>query len=631
MLKNITKQTIQWTIILVLLIGLGVQVKPVLANGAIIVNSALDADDADLSDYICATAAGECTLRAAIRTANSLYSMTGTTIAFSISPETPAAFGKVITINQPLPAITARTIIQGPNLGEMGQPGAGQAIILDGNGGSYSGLEVRASNCVIKNLTIRDFGRYGIEVNRDSSNNPVTGILITGNRIGNFDTIYNSGNDLGGIRLIDTASTVIGGDTEAERNVISGNGGYGIRIEGGGTNLVIGNYIGVGGTGISAKPNSVGIYIDDSDGNTIGGAIAGRRNIISGNTSDGIQIEGDNNYVFGNYIGTDISGTSAISNGNDGIRSGENAGSNGTNYIGGVNPGEGNLISGNGHAGIGLYLSQEISIRGNIIGLNTTQNAAIANNFGITVGNSLTTIIGGTTAGSGNVISGNTRQGIFAESTGSGNTLNTSIKGNWIGVNSAGTAFPNGMDGIVIKASSSNTIGGTTSGAGNIIANNGDNGIELQYAYDSKVEGNLVFNNTALGIDVKGVSGSGVTPNDTPDADNIQNFPELTRISFPSSGNVRIQGTVTTLASEQLDIYFYANDACDPSGFGEGQVYLGTYHTTANSSGLASFSILLPISRSYMYYTATAFGPSNGSSEFSACKASSVYLPMIYK
>ncbi len=115
-------------------------------------------------------------------------------------------------------------------------------------------------------------------------------------------------------------SGTIGGTTSAARNVISDNGGPGIGISLGADNLVQGNFIGTDRDGKRALPNKGnGVEMFDSRENTIGGMADGARNIISGNTSDGIYITGKSlggreNLVQGNFIGVDVTGLGAVGN-----------------------------------------------------------------------------------------------------------------------------------------------------------------------------------------------------------------------------------------------------------------------------------------------------------------------------
>ena len=117
-----------------------------------------------------------------------------------------------------------------------------------------------------------------------------------------------------------TKTCTIGGTTAAERNIISGNVAYGLPIFGAGAegNLIIGNYIGTDITGTVAIPNTYGVLFDDgSFNNILGGSTSAERNILSGNSGYGVFIYNmgtNSNVVRGNYIGTDKNGTAAIPN-----------------------------------------------------------------------------------------------------------------------------------------------------------------------------------------------------------------------------------------------------------------------------------------------------------------------------
>ena len=117
-----------------------------------------------------------------------------------------------------------------------------------------------------------------------------------------------------------------GGDLEvAEGNVISGNGSVGVEIAGNSAqfNTVLDNLIGTNYQGNVAMPNRFGLEIDGgSDYNTIGGAAPADRNVISGNTRDGVVLTGaetDFNTFQGNLIGTNESGSAALANGRQGV------------------------------------------------------------------------------------------------------------------------------------------------------------------------------------------------------------------------------------------------------------------------------------------------------------------------
>ncbi len=203
-----------------------------------------------------------------------------------------------------------------------------------------------------------------------------------------------------------------------------------------------------------------GINVDGAADNTIGGTIPAARNIISGNTNAGVYLNGADttgNVVAGNFIGTNAAGTAALGNTIDGIL--VNAAGN---TIGGTAAGAGNVVSGNTLRGIYIARgSGSTLIQGNFIGTNFAGTAAIANGqYGIDSHGTGDTI-GGTTAGAGNVISGNVDDGIFLDVE-SGSTL---IQGNFIGTDVAGSAaLANGGDGVLIQAgATADTIGGTAS------------------------------------------------------------------------------------------------------------------------------------------------------------------------
>jgi hypothetical protein len=304
--------------------------------------------------------------------------------------------------------------------------------------------------------------------------------------------------------VINAANTTIRG------LVIGGFSGDGIDVATSEVTIA-GNFVGTDPTGTFAIANSRdGVLIDGgATNNTIGGSTPGSRNIISGNSGNGIEIaemNGNNNLIAGNYVGTDYTGTVAIANGNDGIliRNG-----NSNNTIGGTAAGAGNVISGNALLGVKVRGDSGSShanvLQGNFIGTDSTGTVAIPNHGdGVYCLGDSNTLIGGTVAGAGNVISGNAMSGIhLLQDTG------IVIQGNFIGTDFTGThALGNATDGIYVPNGSNITIGGTTPAARNIIsAASGTNrpagypgvgwGVDLG-AGNSVIEGNFI------GTDVTG-------------------------------------------------------------------------------------------------------------------------------
>ena len=323
--------------------------------------------------------------------------------------------------------------------------------------------------------------------------------VIAGNYIGTLPDGSTAAGNQNGILLSGGATNAtIGGAATAARNIISGNSSTGITITDVGTtgHVVIGNYIGTDVTGTMDLGNGIlGIVISDSSGNRVGGTVAGERNVISGNQDYGIGLAGvaGSNSVVGNYIGLNAAGTAAISN-NIGIQSTATA----VNTIGGTAAGSRNVISGNSSYGVALVADDHI-IQGNWIGLNAAGDAAIANGLaGVLINGNDDNLIGGTAAGAGNVISGNTAgNGIWITNGGDGNI----VQGNLIGTNPAGTAaIPNAIGVNVNAGSTNNIIGGSSPGARNIISGNTLRGVNLS---DVGTSNNEVVGNY-IGLDVSG-------------------------------------------------------------------------------------------------------------------------------
>jgi hypothetical protein len=204
-----------------------------------------------------------------------------------------------------------------------------------------------------------------------------TNNVIAGNFIGVDATgSYAVSNLQYGVTVSGVAGNTIGGDAPGARNVISGNRQSGVQITGvgGSNNVVAGNFIGVDATGTYAISNAQsGVYINNAPGNTVGGTTPGARNIISGNGAFGVVVYysiSTNNAVLGNYIGVDASGANALGNKSAGVAVG-NAAS--FDRIGGVLSGEGNLIAFNNGNGVQVNGgATNICIRGNAIFSNTS-------------------------------------------------------------------------------------------------------------------------------------------------------------------------------------------------------------------------------------------------------------------
>ncbi|HEX9928218.1 MAG TPA: carboxypeptidase-like regulatory domain-containing protein [Pyrinomonadaceae bacterium] len=492
------------------------------------------------------------------------------------------------------------------------------------------GISVASSNNLIGGRTasernvISGSSSDNLSISQSASNNQIQGNFIGTNAAGTAKLSDGSGNGISILSLTNSGN-IVGGTEPGMGNLISGNGQAGVYV-GGQDTIVQGNLIGTDITGKLRIPNATfGVY---ATGKTIliGGTTVAARNIISGNNFQGIRISTFFNplsppRIQGNYIGVDITGKSAVPNAFIGIDVYSQA------IIGGTEPGAGNIISGNFTGGIILNNNLGSTVQGNLIGTDVTGTVALGNgNNGVAIDiRSSNNLIGGTTAAARNVVSGNNT----AIDIGGGTTERLTgniIQGNYIGTDISGTnALPNKGAQAVSITGSNNLIGGAIEGAGNIIAYNNGIGVRIVGTFSVNTENairrNSFFSNGGLAIDL---GTGGITPNDANDSDaganTLQNFPVIT--SAVISGNsIKVQGLLNSTANTAFAIEFFDNAACDPSGNGEGQIFIGSTSITTDASGNASFDIAFPITvANNRFITSTATDPAGNTSEFSACR-----------
>jgi Calx-beta domain-containing protein len=267
--------------------------------------------------------------------------------------------------------------------------------------------------------------------------------------------------------------------------IIIGPAGAGSHVEG--------CYIGTDVTGQHVIPNGgPGVTVFSSN-NVIGGSTLSARNIISGNFGPGVQVElfccmgGNNsisgNVIQGNYIGVTAQGDKALANQREGvlITTAASDASVANTLVGGTTPGAGNVISGNAFDGIGIgsVTTTGTTVQGNRIGTSADGMKAIPNGGdGIRIELGSNNVIGGSSAGAGNLISGN---GTTASGLGRGNGITIGSSNNIIKGNLIGTdatgTGPLGNQIHGIAGGSNTTVGGTGAGEGNVIAFNGFSGI----------------------------------------------------------------------------------------------------------------------------------------------------------
>jgi titin len=434
-----------------------------------------------------------------------------------------------------------------------------------------------------------------------------SGTVVQGNFIGTDVTGTQALGDLFGQAVgvvVNGSNNLIGGETAAARNLISGNGYAGIRIVGGKSNQVQGNYIGTDVTGTQAVANSYGVILQ-SGSNQVGGTDAGAGNLISGNQATGVLLDGvGGSLVQGNFVGTDVTGTQALGN-YVGVDLEQPSGGN---LIGGTAAGASNLISGNRLDGVHFYFGTLTgnTVQGNYIGTDATGTQALGNaRRGVFIEGGSNNLIGGTAAGAGNLISANQGSGIYIVGPGSGNL----VQGNLIGTDATGTQdLGNSQDGVHIDGLNSgknNTVGGEAAGAGNTIAFNGRDGVLVDRGSGNAILGNAIFANANLGIEL------------LRSANKNQAAPLIT-LATSDGTTTTVEGTLSSAPNTTFTLEIFANDVSD-SGLAQGKRFLGSVVVTTDADGNASFTATFDTAIDLgAFITATATDPANNTSQFSA-------------
>lgn len=380
----------------------------------------------------------------------------------------------------------------------------------------------------------------------------------------------------------------------------------------------------------SLTTDSYGLTITAGNSTVRGFAI--NRFASSLNPTAGIGLfQNGGNRIQGNYIGTTTAG--------DGVFSSEFQMTYGVvifgsdnNWIGtdsdGINDAfEGNLISGQVSSGVLLQdNAMGNTIAGNALGTSADGSAALGNGrFGIFfLGAGGNNRIGTDSDGimddlERNVISGNLEGGIVLDSS------ENIVAGNLIGTDATGTLpLPNGH-GIWIDQGSNNLIGGATSSSANVIAFNTLHGVYVTHGTGNRTQGNAIFENTGLGINLHDDNDplNGVTPNDAGDGDlgsnMLQNYAEL--MSAVASGDsVQVLGTLDSTPNSTLVIEFFRNTTCHASGFGQGEYSLGSLQVDTDSNGHADVQwSAANLAMAGQFISSTVTDASGNTSEFSAC------------
>ncbi len=548
---------------------------------------------------------------------------TNDTIAFNIAGAgvhtiTPASF---------LPTITTPVFINGYT-----QPGASMNTLAVGNNavllielnganttGIAIGINLGGGSSTVRGLVVNRFGSNagaflgssGIRLGSD--NNVVAGNFIGSNATGSAG-LANFGY---GVSIEAGANNLVGGTTTADRNLFSGNntelsagGGGGILVQTAQSGTrVQGNYIGTNAAGSAPLGLGAGIYVIGSalSDITIGGLTpvpgTGAGNVISGNSSNG-GINSDGIYIAsrpgggltiqGNIIGLDATGATALWNGVSGINLNSVTSGSSVLLIGGTAAGSRNVIYNNRITGI-VSNALGLTVQGNYIGTDITGTVlapGATGFFGGGVGISVggSATIGGTSAGARNVIS--------TKGAGVGIFGGTvTVQGNYFGTAADGvTALGNQNNALRVDNDAVATIGGAGAGQGNVIAYSFNAAIVVKNTAHATILGNSMFGNDtdpASNRPPIDLNDDGVTANDSCDADTGPNNLQ----NFPvitaapiAGGSVTISGTLNSTASTTFRVEFFSGTACTPSGNGDGRTFLGFMNVTTDAFCGANFT-----------------------------------------
>ena len=541
--------------------------------------------------------------------------------------------------SQTAPAATISVTGTGDTIAVDGVVTLREAIVSANNNASVN-ADVSSQNPGAYGTDTINFNIAGTGVktiNHTSALPTLTGPVTINGYTQTGAAVNTAGNSDNAVILIELNGAGAGASTNG---LILGNGSAGSTIRGltinrfpgngivvqSNANTIVGNFIGTNPAGTTRMPNGTfpssgdGILIQNASNNIIGTAAPADRNIVSGNAINGVHIVGTvlapatGNKVQGNFIGVDKSGIAGVGSRTEpapapGATEGNNlfgieiSGGN-NNTIGGP-LGARNVVGFNGD---GITLdngAQSNAVQGNFIGVGADGGTPIpnllhgvsvrsSNGFGPPLGpaqpnepGTALNLIGGTAAGTGNIIefNGVGGVGIF------GNPVSASGQANLANAIEGNSIFENGRSYLAASSAPLPLLG-----------------IDLtnQFTYPRD---------------------DGLTPNDSqphnaPNAPNaFRNFPVLTTATS-GGGTTKVAGTLSSLANTTFRIEFFANDA-DPLGLPpEGQEFLGFTSQSTDANGNLSFNVSLNVPvTSGRVITATATDAVGNTSEFSAGQA----------
>lgn len=374
--------------------------------------------------------------------------------------------------------------------------------------------------------------------------------------------------------------------------------------------------------------------LDITTGNNAGNGIwlTGNRNRVVGCTTGGLTIRGDFGGGSANVVGGTApgegnafaDGVNVLSRASDNVLVGNTFrwglrisgdtfwGTCDRNRVGGPTAVERNVLAGHGYYGeegfptgtqLEVFHARDTLVQGNFVGTNATGTAAYvgrAGTGGIAVGQGavgtqvLDNLVSGIVMVGANHYQG-VRFGVGIAVVAS--ATDTLLAGNTVGLAIDGvTPIPN-VAGILVQSDPNGAPANTRVGdaflGGNHVAGNEQNGVQVGFATEGvELVANSIHDNGALGIDLLGSGGAGLTPNDALDLDvggnHLQNFPVLTN-ALRVGHTLLLRGELASEAGRAYRLDFFASPTIDPTGHGEGERFLGSMRVTTDASGRATF------------------------------------------
>jgi copper-binding protein NosD len=563
-------------------------------------------DEADVLAGVggCLTAGSKCTLRAAIEESNSSVGTPDEIVFDEVVFDGQAA--STIVLSSGLPAVVDPSRINGrecltaagvngPCVGIDG-PGSDVAMTIDdADGVEVEGLAVTGAQMGIS-IESSEFFRV---------RNSWFGVELDGSGDGNTSGIFVGPG---------SANGRIGGEGPDAGNTVVESLEDGLHIHGASNIRVLGNYFGVRRDGITPAANGKDIEVTSTEGLEAAGTTIGTRvsseaaataacdggcNLISGAAASGIDLEGDGGQelpavtttIVGNYIGLNATGSASVPNAAAGI----NVGKAMQTVIGGPKVGEANRINGGSIGVLAGPAAGDLVVRGNLIGVDSAGTgslappdegivvdseelsspaieAVVADNeirmeggvaiaqqgFGARVsGNEIHGAATGiktygSTGEHGNLIEGNSLEGLEANGILVENNLNEILGNEISGASGAGIRIQGSLPFGVTE----NLIGGDAAAEENVITGSGGDAIEISNVEETQneVARNRGIANGGLFIDLVALS-PGTEPKGPNDGIEPPDFTTLTQLGASGSGaragaNVRVFGKRIAEAGE---------------------------------------------------------------------------------